>query len=144
MDTSNTKNRYYIILFLLVLFSCKKKEVSDKCLPLYQFNQEITFDGYTDDELQLATVNYNNSITGKISIDKNSKSVKKYGRIYFDSINDTICKKDTLILNIANKKYLITEIVQKSVKVSLGNDRPAFINFKINNKEFRGKGVIKK
>lgn len=144
MDISNTKNKYYKVLFFLVLFGCKKKEVSDKCIPLYQFNQEIIFVGYTDEDLQQATVNYNNLLAGKILINKNSKNLKKYGRIFFDSKNDTLCKKDTLTLNISNEKHLITEVVQKSVKVSMGNDRPAFISFKINNTEFKGKGIIKK
>lgn len=144
MDISNTKNNYYKVLFFLVLFGCKEKEESDKCIPLYQFNQEIIFYGYTNEDLQLATVYYNDLLTGKILINKNAKSEKKYGRIFFDSKNDTLCKEDTLTLNISNEKHLITEVIQKSVKVSMGNDRPAFISFKINNKEFKDKGIIKK
>ena len=139
------KNKCYIFLCLFVLIACKKEISQNECIPLYQFNQKIVFDGYTDSELKQATIICANcSIIGKISFNENEKNQKKSGRIYFESTNDTICKKDTLTLRIANKEYVFTEIIQKSVKVSLGNDRPGFIEFKINGKKFVKSGVIKK
>jgi len=144
MDISSIESEIFVFLLILISLSCKYKSENKDCIPLYQFNQEIIFEGFKDEELALASINFKDKpIRGKIVVN-NKNEQKKTGRLHFENLEDFICKSDTLSLFVANEEFLLTEITQMYADVSLGNDRPAFIEFKIDGEKFRSVGYIKK
>ncbi len=147
MGISNTKNNFYFLLFIFLLVSCNEEGKKKKCLALYHFTEEIVFDDYTSKEIESAKIFFKrgeNSLKGEILFDKKEEHTTS-GQIQFQSVVDTICKKDTIHILIAERRHFITEIIQRYADVSLGSNRPAFIEYKIDGIQFRsGTGVLKK
>jgi len=144
MDILNTKNSFLFLFIFFSIFSCKKHS---ECLALYHFDKKIIFTNYSSKEVSLAKVFYKNerkTISGKISLNKETESLTVSGRIHFESITDSICKNDTIILEISNRNYLITDVKERHLKVSSGNAKPSIIEFKIDGALFRENATINK
>lgn len=142
MVISNIKSsRFLFLIFLFIIFSCKKNRNSN--VPLYLFNEKINFKKYDSLSIKSAVVEFkkgNSKVVGKIIY---TKEEPHFGYIKFESIYDTIKKNDSIIITINKQKNYFTQIEQKYVKVSHGV-RPAFIEYKLNGIKVReGNGVIR-
>lgn len=141
MDTLNTNSIIYTVAIYILLYSCSVKKNETSCLPLYHFDEEICFEEIG--RVQISRVfflNENDSLIGNIEFVQLGDSTH-CGRIRFESITDTICKEDSIVLEINKSEFFITEIEQKYVLDASGVNKPAFLEYRVNGVKYRN-GIV--
>lgn len=144
MDILNT-NKYLLLIITLLNFfiGCKEKQ-EIKPVPLNEFDYIFTIPDKTEKDIVKTKIWV---IQKGVAIDSGKfvvSSIKPQitASIKFYNGKKSVTKEDTIKLNIADKKHLITEIQEKPVSRKKGwspfssSSQPTEVSFKIDGKLF--------